>query len=136
MRLPRIFVFCILALARIAAAQTPTGTIDGVVVDASGAVVPGVPVVLTHEPTGAVRETVSDAQGIFRAPLLPVGPYTVKATLAGFQPFEVRGIALSIGQAVSLRVELKPGSIAESVTVRVPISATTPSVETTRSQIS
>ena len=136
MLLARVFVLCTLALARVAAAQTPTGTIDGVVVDTSGAVVPGVPVVLTHEPTGAVRETVSDAQGIFRAPLLPVGPYTVKATLAGFQPFEVRGIALSIGQAVSLRVELKPGSIAESVTVRVPISATTPSVETTRSQIS
>ena len=101
MLLARIFVFCTFALARVAAAQTPTGTIDGVVVDTSGAVVPGVPVVLTHEPTGAVRETVSDAQGIFRVPLLPVGPYTVKATLAGFQPFEARGIALTIGQAVS-----------------------------------
>jgi outer membrane receptor protein involved in Fe transport len=136
MRLTRIFMFCFFVLARVAAAQTPTGTIDGVVVDTSGAVVPGVPVVLTHEPTGAVRETVSDAQGLFRVPLLPVGPYTVKATLSGFQAFEASGITLTVGQAVSLRVELKPGAVAESVTVRGPISATTPSVETTRSQIS
>ena len=41
--------------------QTPTGSIDGVVVDASGAVVPGVTVVVTHEATGVAREAVSDA---------------------------------------------------------------------------
>src|SRR5215207_5128715 len=94
----RMFAFWIFALARVAAAQTPTGSIDGVVVDTTGAVVPGVTVALTHEPTGVVREVVSDGQGLFRAPLLPVGPYTVKATLAGFQTFETRGISLTIGQ--------------------------------------
>jgi hypothetical protein len=93
-------------------------------------------VVLTHEPTGVAREVVSDAQGLFRAPLLAVGPYTVKATLPGFQPFETAGITLTIGQTVSVRIELKPGSVAESVTVRAPISAATPAVETTRSQLS
>ena len=132
----RIFALCIIALARAAAAQTPTGSIDGVIVDTSGGVIPGVAVVLTHEATGVAREVVSDVQGLFRAPLLPVGLYTVKAMLAGFQPFETRGIALTIGQAVSVRIELKPGSIAESVTVRGPISASTPSVDTTRSQMS
>ena len=87
----RILLFGMLALARAVAAQTPTGSIDGVIVDTSGGVVPGVTVVLTHEPTGVAREVVSDAQGLFRAPLLPVGPYTVKAALPGFQPFENAG---------------------------------------------
>ena len=132
----RIFAFCILALARTAAAQTPTGSIDGVVVDTTGAVVPGVAVVLTHEPTGVAREVVSDAQGLFRAPLLPVGSYTVKATLPGFQPFETRGISLTIGETLSVRVELKPGGVAESITVQGPITGWTPAVGTTRSQIS
>ena len=136
MVLARIFAVCLLALARVAAAQTPTGSIDGVVVDTTGAVVPGVAVVLTHEPTGVVREVVSDGQGLFRAPLLPVGPYTVRASLAGFQTFETRGISLTIGQAISVRVELKPGGVAESVTVRGPISASTPAVATTRAQMS
>ena len=116
--------------------QTPTGSIDGIVVDASGAVVPGVTVVVTHEPTGIAREAVSDGQGLFRAPLLPVGLYTVKAALAGFQTFEQRGIPLTIGQARSLRIELKPAGLAESVTVRAPISSYTPAVETTRAQMS
>src|SRR5687768_6837754 len=102
-----VFCFCALALVRAAAAQTPTGSIDGVIVDASGAVVPGVTVVVTHAPTGVAREVISDAQGLFRAPLLPVGPYTVKAALPGFQPFEARGVALTIGQAVSVRIELR-----------------------------
>jgi outer membrane receptor protein involved in Fe transport len=132
----RLFVFCTLALARTVAAQTPTGSIDGVIVDTSGGVIPGVTIVLTHEPTGVTRDVVSDAQGLFRAPLLPVGPYTVKAALAGFQPFETSGIALTVGQAVSVRIELRPGGVAESVTVRVPITASTPAVDTTRSQMS
>jgi hypothetical protein len=131
-----IFILCTLALARTVAAQTPTGSIDGVIVDTSGGVVPGVTVVLTHEPTGVAREVTSDAQGLFRAPLLPVGPYTVKAALPGFQPFEARGVALTIGQSVSVRIELKPGGVAEAITVRAGITAATPAVETTRSQMS
>jgi hypothetical protein len=121
---------------RPARAQTPTGSIEGVVVDTSGAVIPGVTVVITHEPTAAAREVTTDGAGVFRAPLLPVGPYTVKAALPGFKSFEQAGIQLSIGQTAALRIELAPGNITESVTVRGPISATTPSVETTRSQMS
>jgi outer membrane receptor protein involved in Fe transport len=131
-------LLALLGASRPAGAQTPTGAIEGVVVDTSGAVVPGVAVIVTHEPTGVAREVTSDGQGLFRAPLLPVGAYTVKATLAGFKAFEQRGIQLAIGQTIPLRIELAPGNITESVTVRVPasISATTPSVETTRSQMS
>lgn len=121
---------------RPARGQTPTGSIEGVVVDTTGAVIPGVTVVVTHEPTSVVREVLSDAAGLFRAPLLPVGPYTVTAALPGFKSFEQSGIQLSIGQNVALRIELAPANLAESVTVRVPISATTPSVEITRSQMS
>src|SRR4029450_458043 len=71
-------------------AQTPTGSIEGIVVDTSGAVMPGVTVVVTHEPTGVAREVTSDSAGLFRAPLLPVGPYTVKAGGAGFRGFGQR----------------------------------------------
>src|SRR3954468_11450071 len=124
------------ALARTVSAQTPTGSIEGTVVDTSGAVIPGVTVSVTHDATGVARDVVSDAQGLFRAPLLPVGTYTVKAALQGFQAFEARDLTLTIGQTVTVRIELRPGSVSESVTVSVPISASTPSVETTRSQMS
>src|SRR5215213_2274046 len=124
------------ALARTVAAQTPTGSIEGTVVDTTGAVIPGVTVSVTHEATGAGRDVMSDRLGLFRAALLPVGTYTVKAALPGFQPFETRGVALTIGETVTVRIELKTGGVAESVTVIAPIGATTPSVETTRSQMS
>src|SRR3954468_12524330 len=120
----RVVILCLFALAPAAAAQTPTGSIDGIVVDSSGAVVPGATVVVTHQPTGVAREVVTDAQGHFRAPLLPVGPYTVSAALPGFQPFESKGLPLTIGETLSIRIELKLGGVAESVTVHAPISAT------------
>src|SRR3954470_14314209 len=132
----RILALCMFALARTVSAQTPTGSIEGTVVDTSGAVIPGVTVSVTHEATGVARDVVSDAQGLFRAALLPVGTYTVKATLPGFQAFEARDLTLTIGQTVTVRIELRLGNVSESVTVSVPISASTPSVETTRSQMS
>ena len=132
----RILALCMFALARTVSAQTPTGSIEGTVVDTSGAVIPGVTVSVTHEATGVARDVVSDAQGLFRTALLPVGTYTVKATLPGFQAFEARDLTLTIGQTVTVRIELRLGNVSESVTVSVPISASTPSVETTRSQMS
>ena len=60
----------------------------------------------------------------------------MKAELAGFQTFEQRGLPLAIGQARSLKIELKPAGVAESVTVNAPISGYTPAVETTRAQMS
>ena len=114
-----------------AAGQTSTGSIDGVVVDSSGAVVPGVTVVVTHEQTGASREVISDGRGLFSAALLPVGPYTVRATLSGFNGFEQHDVRLTVGQTLSLRVELRPASVAETITVD-----DTALVESARSQVS
>jgi outer membrane receptor protein involved in Fe transport len=132
-RLVTALVLCLLALfpAPILA-QTPTGSIDGVVTDTSGAVAPGVTVVVRNEATGATREAVTDAQGLFRAALLPVGPYSVRATLSGFRPFERTGIRVSIGETASLRIELNPSGVSESVTV----TGSSPVIETTRSQVS
>jgi hypothetical protein len=125
-------VLSLLAGATGAFAQTPTGSIDGTVRDASGAVVPGVTVVVTNQDTSAAREIVTDAEGFFTAPLLPVGAYTVKADLAGFKGFEQHDVRLTIGQTLSLKIELRPSGVAEAVTV----TAATPVIETTRSQVS
>jgi len=125
-------VLVVLLSAAGALAQTPTGSIDGTVRDTSGAVVPGVTVVVIHQETRASREVVTDAQGFFTAPLLPVGAYTVKADLSGFKGFEQHDVRLTIGQTLSLRIDLRPSSVAESVTV----TAATPVIETTRSQVS
>ena len=62
------------AFSSAALAQTvATGNIDGVITDASGGVLPGVPVVVRNQDTNVVRESTTDASGIYRAPALQPG---------------------------------------------------------------
>jgi outer membrane receptor protein involved in Fe transport len=121
-----------LSCSSMVAAQSVTGSIEGVVVDTTGAAIPGVTVVTTNQDTAASREVTTDAVGTFRVPLLPVGKYTAKAELPGFRTFEQRDIVLTVGQTLSLRVELAPSTVSENVTVM----AGTPVIETTRTQVS
>jgi outer membrane receptor protein involved in Fe transport len=113
-------------------AQSATGSIEGVVTDQSGAVLPGATVTVTQPDTGLTRTVVSDDQGLFRAPLLPVGVYEVSAELQGFTPRKQSDIRLTIGQTLSLRLELTLANVAEKVVV----IAEQPVIETTRSQVS
>jgi outer membrane receptor protein involved in Fe transport len=119
-------------LPRIARAQSATGSIEGVVTDQSGAALPGVTVTLTQSATGVQRETVTDTSGLFRVPILPVGVYALKASLAGFASRSQEDIALTVGQTITLRIQMGVAGVAETVTV----SGQTPVLETTRSNVS
>src|SRR5215208_7163659 len=124
-----IFTACVAAGA---SAQSVTGSIQGTVVDQSGAVLPGVTVTVTNTATGATRTAVTDTAGMFRAELLPVGPYDLSAELSGFMPRKQADINLTVGNVLTFRIEMRVAGVAESVTV----SAETPILETTRSQVS
>lgn len=122
--MPRLLrVFAVVALwATVAApvfaqSQAINGTIEGTVRDNSGGVLPGVTVTLTNTDTGAVRSVVTNDNGRYRAPLLPLGTYRVAAELEGFKKFEQSGIGLSAGQAAVIDVVLGVGNISEVVSV-------------------
>jgi outer membrane receptor protein involved in Fe transport len=115
-----------------AGAQSATGSIEGLIVDQSGAVLPGVTVTVTLPATGATRTVVTDEQGLFRAPLLPPGAYDVNAELAGFTTRRQSSLALTIGQTLTLRIQMALATLAENVVV----SATAPVIETGRTQVS
>src|SRR5258705_945095 len=66
----------------VAAQSAAGGAIEGTVTDQSGGVLPGVTVSVRNTATGATRETTTDATGLYRAPLLPAGPYDVTASLS------------------------------------------------------
>src|SRR5579862_2510817 len=66
-------------------AQTPTGSISGVVHDATGAVVPNAAITLTSQDTGSIRNLVSAGDGSYTATALPPGIYQVKTAMAGFR---------------------------------------------------
>ena len=101
----------------LAQSQAANGSIEGTVSDASGGVLPGVTVTVANVDTGAVRSVVTNENGLFRAPLLPLGTYRVTAELQGFKKFEQVGITLAAGQTVSVNVSLSVGELNETVTV-------------------
>jgi len=65
-------------------AQTTAG-INGLILDSSGALIPGANVVATNLETGAKRETVSNDSGAYQIPLLQPGPYTIAVRKQGFK---------------------------------------------------
>ena len=84
-----LLALCALALpvASAHAQGVTSGSITGTVTDPQNQPVPGATVVAVHEPSGSRYEAISRADGRFTIPGMRVGgPYTVTATLSGFQP--------------------------------------------------
>jgi hypothetical protein len=95
----------------------PVGSIDGTILDATGAVVPGAAVRAAEAGTGQARTTASDLQGRYFLPQLRPGRYRVSVEKAGFQKSEVE-VAVETGRKVTVDVPLTVGAAAESVQVR------------------
>lgn len=106
-----------LTIAAPAGAQEQSGSIQGVVKDAQGAVLPGATV--EAKGVGQVGGTTvaSDAQGLYRFPALPPGQYEITASLSGFTASKVTDVRLSLGQILKIDLSLALASISESVQV-------------------
>ncbi len=93
------------------------GQIEGIVTDPSGAVVPGARVTATNMDNGILRETTTDASGLYRFPLLALGTYKVTVEAQGFNKHEQSGVTVTSGSIAAINVELKVGAVAEAVQV-------------------
>jgi outer membrane receptor protein involved in Fe transport len=112
------------------AGQTVTGTLQGTVVDTTGAAAPGATILMQNRETGYKRELVTNARGYYQAAFLPIGPYRVTASLAGF------------GRVVRDRVEVRLNSTSvvdfsldPRVTEDVTVIAERPPINTTNAEI-
>lgn len=110
------------------AAWSQTGTIQGVLVDPQGAVLPNAKISATDEAKQLVaRETTSGNDGHFYLRSLLPGTYTIRAEFPGFKALERSGLILDQNQIMDVgAVTLQVGQTTESVTVE----ATVPMVET------
>src|SRR5213594_586160 len=95
-----------------------TAQISGTVRDQSGAVLPGVEVKATQTETGLARTTVSNETGGYDLPNLPLGPYKLEASLAGFRTFVQTGIVLQVNSNPVINVTLQVGQVSEQVEVQ------------------
>src|SRR5215471_6418769 len=109
----------ILSLPKVVMAQAvSTGTISGVVRDASGGVLPGVTVEAASPALiEKVRSAVTDAQGVYRIIDLRPGSYTVTFTLTGFSTVRREGVELSSGFTATVNADLAVGDVQETITV-------------------
>ncbi len=97
-------------------AQAPVGVISGVVVDESGAVVPGAAVTIRNRATGAERTLVSNGDGAFSAPALAAGVYELRVELKGFRTI-VREATVETGLTTTADIRLQVGQTSEVVNV-------------------
>src|SRR5258708_7511800 len=127
-----ISVLVILAIASVVNAQTQitTGTIQGTVTDANGAVVPGANVEIKNLDTNLSRTLTTDDGGRFVALALPPGNYSVTVSKQGFGTLVVEKAELTIGQALALPLTMKVSGVQERVTV------TAPTVDTVKTESS
>src|SRR6476660_318806 len=98
--LAMVSTLALIVVARPAWAQNvTTGALSGVVADQQGAVLPGVSVTATHEPTGTKYEAVTGAEGHFQMPSVRAGgPYTVTASLSGFKDKTEANVTVALGE--------------------------------------
>jgi len=110
-------LFLMLPLAVPAMAQEQRASIEGVIKDASGAVMPGVTVEVRNLEVGSVVSTVTDATGVYRFPALPPGTYDVTASLQGFNTIRSANVPLALGQIKKVDLALTVAGVTESVQV-------------------
>jgi hypothetical protein len=108
-----IFLICTSFLS-----QGSAGRILGTVTDQSGAVIPGVTVTIRDVDRGTARTIITDEAGVYNAPNLLPGTYTIRVELTGFATVERTNMRLDVGQDMRVDVSLKPGQQSEVITVQ------------------
>ena len=111
-----VLILCAIA-APLAAQIAGSGSIEGVVSDSSGAVVPGATIVAANTATGVKTERQTTAAGRYSlSPLVP-GEYTVTVSLSGFQTLTQQHVVVDALSVVGLNLTLQVGTSAQEITV-------------------
>ena len=118
-----VSLFLLFAATAPSYSQSITGRISGVVIDASGAVIPQAEVRLTHDLTQQTRTFPTEANGSFTfANLLP-GSYTISIAQSGFKTFKQKGINVSAQEGVDLHeIRLQLGDASTTVQVQAEVA--------------
>src|SRR5437879_3665540 len=113
----RLLIALVLTLPLTLPAQEFRGAISGAVVDASGAPIPGVKVIVTETHTNTRIEAVSEGTGQYTAPFLLPGDYDISAKMQGFKEFVRKGVHVGAGDRVQIDISLAVGDASQSVQV-------------------
>ena len=117
-------LMCALTSPTMVLGQGPTSTLQGRVLDPSGAVIPQAQVTVTSA-SGRNATVMSDGSGSYQVRGLAAGAYTVNATSAGFAPF-TSTVTMTAGQTKTLNIAMQ----IETEKQQVQVEAEAPTVDT------
>ena len=112
--------------------QATWGTITGFVTDQTGAAVPNATVTVENERTGIQIRLQTDTSGLFNAPHLDPGMYSVKVEAPGFQTFTQEHVSLQVDSTVRVDPKMTVGQQTQQITVSSGIAE----VETQKTDVS
>ena len=114
----RSLVLFIVLSAGLLSAQTSSGSISGLVYDATGALIPGVRVTATNVDTGVAANLLSNESGAYNLVSLLPGTYKVTAELPGFRSAVYNKVELGTSAQIRLDIKLEVGGATETVEVK------------------
>ncbi|MEO5763188.1 MAG: TonB-dependent receptor, partial [Vicinamibacteria bacterium] len=117
-RLRGLLAVLLLSVASLVSAQpAQNGTLTGTVKDGQGGLLPGVSVTATSQERGFTREAVTDAQGRYRFPSIPIGSYKISAKLSGFGGVTLSDNLVQTENTTNVSFTMKVGGLTEAVEV-------------------
>jgi outer membrane receptor protein involved in Fe transport len=127
-----VFSLALAMAASLAFAQSESATIQGIVKDSSGAVLPGAAVRAVHVTTGIQYQTVSNETGFFRLSPIQRGEYRVTFSAKGFAEQIVQPVQVDANDLRDLTVTM----VVEGQKTEIQVSAESPLTDTSTSEIS
>jgi len=95
----------------------PTGRVSGTVTDPTGAVIPGADVTVKNTLTGIEFKAVTNAEGYFLIPALPIGEYAITVRAPGFKRTTLTAVKVEAATPLTTTITLEPGELTEEITV-------------------
>jgi hypothetical protein len=119
MRFPRFtFVACFALFALPLMAQSPSGNINGLVLDPSNHVIRNAEIIAINDLTRMQSATKTNDEGVYVLPSLPPGPYRLQVSKIGFKTIIKPDIILNVQDALSINFTLPVGAVLETITVQ------------------
>jgi len=122
---------CILVLTLSLSAQTFRGSLQGTVMDTSGAVVQGADVKVVSLDTGLVRNTKTNDQGDYTVSELPIGSYSVTVSKAGFKDAILGKVPVTVGATQRADLQIGTGQVSQTIEVQADVPLIETSSDTT-----
>jgi len=124
---------CLILVSIASAQELQSGSIRGRIVDDTGQALPGVSITISGPALIGKFTTVTNAEGLFRAPnLTPGGGYEIRAEIKGFETTIQPGIIVNVGKTISIEMTMKASTLQQEVT----ITASSPTVDVVKSMTS